>query len=47
MSRWSMLNTTTLSVAQVADRLGYADASSFTRAFHKWTATSPGAFRQR
>ena len=42
-----LLNTTTLSIAQVADRLGYADASSFTRAFQKWTSTSPGVFRGR
>jgi AraC-like DNA-binding protein len=42
-----LLNTTALSVAQIARRLGYADASSFTRAFHKWTSTSPGAFRLR
>ncbi len=40
-----LLNTTALSVAQVAERLGYADASSFTRAFQKWTSTTPGAFR--
>jgi AraC-like DNA-binding protein len=42
-----LLNTTTLSVSQVAERLGYADASSFSRAFHKWTSTTPGAFRAR
>lgn len=42
-----LLNTTTLSVSQIADHLGYADASSFTRAFQKWTLTTPGAFRQR
>ncbi len=42
-----LLNTTGLSVAQVARRLGYADASSFTRAFQKWTSTTPGAFRLR
>jgi AraC-like DNA-binding protein len=41
-----LLNTTKLPVAQVAARLGYADASSFSRAFHKWTATTPGAFRE-
>ena len=40
-----LLNTTGLSVAQIAGRLGYADASSFSRAFHKWTSTTPGAFR--
>jgi AraC-like DNA-binding protein len=42
-----LLNTTSLSVAHVADRLGYADASSFSRAFQKWTAMTPGAFRVR
>lgn len=42
-----LLNTTGLSVARIAARLGYADASSFSRAFHKWTATTPGAFRAR
>lgn len=42
-----LLNTTRRSVAQIAGQLGYADASSFSRAFHKWTATSPGAFRNK
>jgi AraC-like DNA-binding protein len=42
-----LLNSTGLSVAQIAKRLGYADASSFTRAFQKWTSTTPGAFRLR
>jgi AraC-like DNA-binding protein len=41
-----LLTGTALSVAQVAERLGYADASSFSRAFQKWTATTPGAFRR-
>ena len=40
-----LLNTTGLSLAQIAVRLGYADASSFSRAFHKWTSTTPSAFR--
>lgn len=42
-----LLRTTGLSVAQVARRLGYADASSFSRAFQKWTSVSPGSYRQR
>ncbi|RNL81390.1 AraC family transcriptional regulator [Nocardioides marmorisolisilvae] len=41
-----LLSATSLSVAQVADNLGYADASSFSRAFQKWTSTTPGAFRR-
>ncbi len=40
-----LLQTTALSVAQIARRLGYADASSFSRAFQKWTSASPGAYR--
>ncbi|PWN02793.1 hypothetical protein DJ010_10270 [Nocardioides silvaticus] len=42
-----LLQTTGLSVAQIARRLGYADASSFSRAFHKWTSASPGSYRSR
>lgn len=42
-----LLTTTTQSVEQVARRLGYADARSFRRAFHAWTGTTPGAFRDR
>jgi AraC-like DNA-binding protein len=30
-----------LTVEQVADRLGYADAATFTRAFKRWTGVSP------
>ena len=42
-----LLQTTGLSVAQVARRLGYADASSFSRAFQKWTSVAPGSYRLR
>ncbi|WP_327098043.1 AraC family transcriptional regulator [Nocardia vinacea] len=31
-------------VEDVAQRLGYADASSFTHAFTRWTGTTPGRF---
>ena len=36
-----LLDTVGLSVADVADRLGYADPTSFTRAFTRWTGTAP------
>ena len=34
-----------LSVGEIADRLGFNDASTFYRAFRKWTGSSPGAWR--
>lgn len=40
-----LLSSTTLSVEQVARRLGYADASSFRRAFSAWTGRNPSDFR--
>lgn len=36
-----------LSIAQIALRLGYAEHSNFTRAFHRWSGISPQAFRAR
>ena len=38
-----LLTAAGLTVEQVADRLGYADAASLTRAFKRWTGTTPGA----
>lgn len=35
----------TLPVADVAARLGFEDASTFYRAFRKWTGSAPGAWR--
>ena len=40
-----LLRTTSLSVEQIAERLGYSDASNFCRAFRKWTAATPNLFR--
>jgi len=36
---------TDLSVEEIAERLGYADAANFTRAFRRWTGKSPTEFR--
>lgn len=35
-----------LSVCQVADEMGYADPSSFSHAFKRWTGLSPAQFRR-
>jgi AraC-like DNA-binding protein len=42
-----LLRDPTLTVSMVADRLGYVDTGNFTRAFRKWTGTTPGAYRAR
>jgi AraC-like DNA-binding protein len=34
-----------LAVSEIADRLGFEDASTFYRAFRKWTGCAPGAWR--
>ena len=39
------LKTTALSLEDIAARLGYADAPSFSHAFKRWTGTPPGAMR--
>jgi AraC-like DNA-binding protein len=43
----SRLRTSDESVAQVAASLGYADTSTFFRAFTAWTGSSPSAYRRR
>lgn len=40
-----MLANTALDVGQIADSLDYADSSAFTRAFRRWTGTTPAAWR--
>jgi AraC-like DNA-binding protein len=41
------LHDPALSVDDVAVLLGYAEASTFHRAFRRWTGLSPGAWRQK
>lgn len=41
-----LLETTDLPPKEIADRLGYANVSSFIRAFRRWTRTTPARFRQ-
>jgi AraC-like DNA-binding protein len=40
-----LLATRDLDLIEVASRLGYAEQTSFTRAFRRWTGTTPGAWR--
>lgn len=40
------LETTGESVADLAARLGFSEASAFQRAFKRWTGTTPGAYRR-
>jgi len=42
-----LLRDPTLSVEAISELVGYADPANFTRAFRKWTGTSPGAYRAR
>jgi AraC-like DNA-binding protein len=36
-----LLQSSSISITEIADRLGYADTATFTRAFHRWCGTSP------
>ncbi len=40
------LKTTGLTMEEIAVRLGYADAPSFSHAFKRWTGLSPGSMRE-
>ncbi len=42
----SYLSSSKASLNEVAYLVGFSDASSFTRAFKRWTASAPGEFRQ-
>lgn len=40
-----LLENPTLSVEEVANRIGYSSSANFTRAFRKWLGNTPGAYR--
>jgi AraC-like DNA-binding protein len=40
-----MLETSAMEMTQIATMLGYADASAFTRAFRRWSGTTPTLWR--
>jgi AraC-like DNA-binding protein len=42
-----LLADSVLSVEQVAQRVGYSDPANFTRAFRKWTGTTPSRYRAK
>lgn len=42
-----MLRRGDFSIEQVADRLGYTDATNFSRAFRRWTGVSPRHYRRQ
>ena len=42
-----LLDTTELSLAQIAAEVGYCDQSALTRQFHTLVGITPGQFRQR
>ncbi|WP_136413819.1 AraC family transcriptional regulator [Herbaspirillum sp. ST 5-3] len=44
-AQW-LLQNTACSLAEIAERLGYFDASNFSRSFRRWFGVSPNVFRQ-
>ncbi|MEV0294709.1 AraC family transcriptional regulator [Nocardia sp. NPDC050710] len=42
-----LLDETHLSVAEIAERVGYAETAAFTHAFRRWTGGPPRAYRGR
>jgi len=44
LAEWYLLRTRE-PIEAIAERLGYADASSFSRTFRRWFETAPGKFR--
>ena len=42
----TMMNDPRTKLSEIAFQLGYSDAANFTRAFRRWTGTTPSAFRR-
>ncbi|WP_315743677.1 MULTISPECIES: AraC family transcriptional regulator [unclassified Bradyrhizobium] len=42
-----LLENTHLAIDQIAERIGFSDATSFRKAFRKWTSRSPSELRQQ
>ena len=42
-----LLDNRTLSIGEIATKLGYSELPNFTRAFRKWTGQTPIAYRER
>jgi AraC-like DNA-binding protein len=40
-----LLNQGAMSISEIADRLGFSDASTFSQAFKRWTGLSPSHYR--
>ena len=40
------LKTTTMSLKEIADKLGFSESSAFQRAFKGWTGSAPGSYRR-
>lgn len=43
----ALLDDKRITITEIASRLGYADAPSFTHAFQRWTGQTPAALRAR
>jgi AraC-like DNA-binding protein len=43
----ALLRSSRFSIEEVAERLDYSNASTFVRAFRRWTGTTPAAYRRR
>jgi len=42
-----LLDKQTLSIQEIAEKLGFSESAAFSRAFKKWTGVTPGVFRLR